>query len=242
MSDKHKNKQDMWKFEDILGTLGFTEQDYKLLVLELKRCKIMNQTVKRIFDATDNKKREAVRQLTAYIGQQNPDIYALEENVEGSAEVSFDKPIDPEELKKRMNSSYNAVKSDMELSNRGFRSYVGEKTKIMAFEREMEQAKSDLEKLPFFRFIKRSELRRSVDYMEREQDYLLDKVERKMTENQKIKDAKEKSPVLTNREKGLRHLATEIKDILKENNREQGKSSETVTKSAGERVDEDLFR
>lgn len=144
MSDKHKNKQDMWKFEDILGTLGLTEQDYKLLVLELKRCKIMNQTVKRIFDATDNKKREAVRQLTAYIGQQNPDIYNLEEKVEGSAEVSFDKPIDPEELKKRMNSSYNAVKSDMELSNRGLRSYVGEKTKIMAFEREMEQAKSDL--------------------------------------------------------------------------------------------------
>lgn len=24
MSDKHKNKQDMWKFEDILGTLGLT--------------------------------------------------------------------------------------------------------------------------------------------------------------------------------------------------------------------------
>ena len=124
---KKINEMDKQK-EEALKSLCLTEKDYRCLVLEMKRCKIMGKSVQ--IECEDEENKEQAIKLREYIEYEYPELIVTEEEQLGTESITFDTPITDELLKQKVADSQEEIKENMELIEARTRSTVGDEQHI----------------------------------------------------------------------------------------------------------------
>ena len=206
---KKINEMDKQK-EEALKSLCLTEKDYRCLVLEMKRCKIMGKSVQ--IECEDEENKEQAIKLREYIEYEYPELIVTEEEQLGTESITFDTPITDELLKQKVADSQEEIKENMELIEARTRSTVGDEHHIRTYGNALKDYEEELMNTSVFKHKRREELESDIKFLKSELQYYENRKQNKLDRNARIASAKQNKDKFDLQAQGLEELMEEIEN------------------------------
>lgn len=196
--------------EEALKSLCLTEKDYRCLVLEMKRCKIMGKSVQ--IECEDEENKEQAIKLREYIEYEYPELIVTEEEQLGTESITFDTPITDELLKQKVADSQEEIKENMELIEARTRSTVGDEHHIRTYGNALKDYEEELMNTSVFKRKRREELESDIKFLKSELQYYENRKQNKLDRNARIASAKQNKDKFDLQAQGLEELMEEIEN------------------------------